>query len=249
MHTSKDVQRDFYETGYGGSPLGGEEIIAGFHLLSPNTRINRATAMLQGVKGDLLDVGCGPGPLLYQIRDQFSFLHGVDIAEAQLGKVRTWAESLRRKVHVHRCNIDVEPLPLPDASVDAACCMVVLEFVIRPEFAVSEIARVLRPGGVFVCSTGNIVSWKNRLRVLVGLDPRTTTFKGALNGGALHHFTQATFLRMLTQSGFEVEKVECSGRLWSLRRFWPSLLGGDILVRARKPLTGGAKQNARSTKL
>jgi malonyl-CoA O-methyltransferase len=38
-------------------------------------------------------------------------------------------------------------LPLGDASQDAAVCIESLEHVLRPEWAVAEICRVVRPGG------------------------------------------------------------------------------------------------------
>jgi len=233
-HSPKDVQREFYETGYGGLPADGRVILDGFAGLSPDSRISRAAALLQGSSGHFLDVGCGGGPLLYQVRAQFARLTGVDIAAVQLDRVRAWADTAGQPVELHRCNLDAEVLPLEGDSVDAAGCMVVLEFVIRPDHLVREVARVLRPGGVFVCSTGNIVSWRNRGRVLLGLDPQTTAFMGAVNGGALHHFTRATFINLLEQAGLVVEVVGCSGQWWCIRQYWPSLLGGDILVRARK---------------
>jgi len=46
---------------------------------------------------------------------------------------------------------DIEDLDFPDNSFDAAVCWSVLEHVPHPETAVSELTRVLRPGGeVFV---------------------------------------------------------------------------------------------------
>lgn len=231
----KDVQRDFYETGYGGPTVAAEAIAAGFARQSTDSRISRAAALLRGVSGHLLDVGCGSGPLLHAAQNDFEKLSGVDIAEAQLARARVWSAQAKIPLHLYRCNLDVESLPLPDGSVDAVTCMVVLEFVFSPDVVVSEIARVLRPGGMLVCSTGNIVSWKNRLRVLMGRNPQTTTFRGAINGGALHHFTQATFIELLARFGLKVEHVTCSGRWWRVRQFWPALLAGDILLRARKP--------------
>jgi SAM-dependent methyltransferase len=41
-------------------------------------------------------------------------------------------------------------IPLPDSSVDALYCVSVLEHVENPERAVPEVARVLKPGGLFV---------------------------------------------------------------------------------------------------
>lgn len=45
---------------------------------------------------------------------------------------------------------DIQKLPLPDASEDAIVCMSVLEHVENPFLAVSEMQRVLRPGGALL---------------------------------------------------------------------------------------------------
>jgi SAM-dependent methyltransferase len=45
---------------------------------------------------------------------------------------------------------DIHAMPLPDASVDAIFCMAVLEHVAKPWIAVSEMHRVLKPGGMLV---------------------------------------------------------------------------------------------------
>src|SRR5262249_23525794 len=132
---------------------------------------------------------------------------------------------------------DEDAIPLPSDSVDVAACLVVLEFVFDPRRGVAEIARVLKPRGLLVASVGNIASWKNRFRLLTGRIPSTTTantFDGAINGGALHMFTQATFRELLLKYGLKCEYTGCSGRAWRFRQKWPSLLAGDILVLARK---------------
>ena len=229
-----DPQRDFYEAGYGSKPGTAENVIAGMERLLPTERSRRAADLLHGTTGRFLDVGCGSGSLIYLLRGQFSDLAGVDIANVQLDRVRTWSSKLKLQPELYRANLDREKIPLPDASVDAAACIVLLEFVVEPETVLREIARVLRPGGILVASVGNIASWKNRLRLLLGFDPRTTTFRNALNGGALHYFTQQTFHETLERTGFSVEKTACSGRCWRVRKYWPALLGGDILVRARR---------------
>jgi SAM-dependent methyltransferase len=46
-------------------------------------------------------------------------------------------------------------MPLRDASVDTVVFSEVIEHLMRPELAVWEIARVLRPGGVLLMTTNN----------------------------------------------------------------------------------------------
>jgi SAM-dependent methyltransferase len=55
---------------------------------------------------------------------------------------------------VHDLNRDPR-LPFPDASFDAATCCVSVDYLTRPIEVFDEVARVLRPGGIFVCTFSN----------------------------------------------------------------------------------------------
>jgi SAM-dependent methyltransferase len=46
-------------------------------------------------------------------------------------------------------------IPLPDASQDAVVCTVSIDYLTRPVEVVTEVARVLRPGGVWCCTFSN----------------------------------------------------------------------------------------------
>lgn len=48
---------------------------------------------------------------------------------------------------------DAHSIPLKDASVDAVCIQAVLEHVLEPSKVVSEILRVLKPGGIVYAET------------------------------------------------------------------------------------------------
>ena len=54
---------------------------------------------------------------------------------------------------------DALTLPYPDASFDAVCSLDFLEHVEEPERVVAEVARVLRPGGLFFFHTFNRNFW------------------------------------------------------------------------------------------
>jgi SAM-dependent methyltransferase len=57
---------------------------------------------------------------------------------------------------VHDLNADPR-VPLPDESVDDAVCCVSIDYLVRPVEVFADVARVLRPGGRFVCTFSNRV--------------------------------------------------------------------------------------------
>jgi SAM-dependent methyltransferase len=46
------------------------------------------------------------------------------------------------------------PLPFPDATFDAVCCLEVLELLPDAQDALKEMSRLLRPGGILLTSRG-----------------------------------------------------------------------------------------------
>jgi SAM-dependent methyltransferase len=55
---------------------------------------------------------------------------------------------------VHDLNVD-PVLPFDDATFDAVTCCVSVDYLTRPLEVFADVARVLRPGGVFVCTFSN----------------------------------------------------------------------------------------------
>jgi SAM-dependent methyltransferase len=101
------------------------------HLLGPFTGNEAA-----------LDAGCGTGGLAFALAPFVSDVVGVDTRTDYLEAGRAAAPANVRLVEG-----DVMALPFGYAEFDLACCHRVLHHVRRPELAVSELARVTRPGG------------------------------------------------------------------------------------------------------
>jgi SAM-dependent methyltransferase len=59
-----------------------------------------------------------------------------------------------------------EPLPYPDAAFDGVVCVEVLEHIDGHERLFREVERLLKPGGVFLFTTPNVMSIKSRLSFL-----------------------------------------------------------------------------------
>jgi len=97
--------------------------------------------------GSLLDVGCGTGALLEQVRltDAGIELHGIDLSPAMLAVARQCLGSAA-DLQV----ADAEALPLPDGSVDAVVCVDSFHHYPRPDVALAEMRRVLRGCGELI---------------------------------------------------------------------------------------------------
>lgn len=101
----------------------------------------------------LLDVGCGGGLLSEPFAALGCQVSGVDRSLPTLEAARTHAAQSRLAIDYREAS--AEALPFDSASFDVVSCCDVLEHVDDLDKVVQEIARVLKPGGVFLFDTIN----------------------------------------------------------------------------------------------
>ena len=89
-----------------------------------------------------LDSGCGTGSLAFALAEHVAEVVGVDTRTEYLEAGRASAPA-----NVRLLEGDAMALPFGYAEFDLACSHRVLHHVRRPELAMSELARVARPGG------------------------------------------------------------------------------------------------------
>jgi len=89
----------------------------------------------------VLDVATGPGPVAARAAERGAHAVGVDLAPGMI--------ALAARLHPNAEFIvaDAERLPFPDDSFDAVVAGLAVLHLARPEQALAEWARVLRPGG------------------------------------------------------------------------------------------------------
>lgn len=104
---------------------------------------------------DVLDLGCGDGRSVDLFRPHGARWTGVDIADSQEVAERTRDDAVF-------VGFDGVTLPFGDAAFDVVWSKQVLEHVERPEPLLAEVARVLRPGGVFAGSTSLLEPFHSR---------------------------------------------------------------------------------------
>ena len=106
----------------------------------------------------ILDVGCGNARDIKQIVSSGATVVGVDSSQGMIDAAMrdlTEAESVNVQLEIG----DVTMLRFPAESFDKILCSEVIEHVPDLERAISEMYRVLKPGGCLVVSSPNRHSW------------------------------------------------------------------------------------------
>ena len=99
----------------------------------------------------VLDVGCGTGVVALTAARHGAVVTGVDLTPPLIERARENAALMGLSAEWHVG--DVEDLPFPEAEFDIVLSQFGHMFAPRPEVAVAEMLRVLRPGGTIAFST------------------------------------------------------------------------------------------------
>jgi ubiquinone/menaquinone biosynthesis C-methylase UbiE len=110
-----------------------------------------------GLTGKYLDIGSGKGELLTEIASRFPGLQSfacdcTDQLMKRLGQT------------VHVADLNHEPLPFDNNEFELVTCSETLEHLENYWVVLRETFRVLKPGGLAVFSTPNILNLRSRLR-------------------------------------------------------------------------------------
>ena len=96
-----------------------------------------------------LDVACGPGTLVLELAPRVRFARGVDLTAEMLRRARQ--SQLERLVPNAAFDLgEAEHLPYAGASFDLVTCQCSIHHMTKAELAVTEMARVTKPGGRLV---------------------------------------------------------------------------------------------------
>lgn len=179
--------------------------------------LDEASARLLGdVRGrSVLEVGCGAGQCARWLTIQGATVAGLDL-------------SLRQLQHSHRIDASTgtqvpvvcataTSLPFADRSFDAACSAFgALPFVAEPAAVMTEVARVLRPGGRWVFSVVHPMRWGfpddpteqglTMQRSYFDRTPYVETVDGRPSY-VEHHHTVGDWVRALVHAGFELRDI------------------------------------------
>jgi 2-polyprenyl-6-hydroxyphenyl methylase/3-demethylubiquinone-9 3-methyltransferase len=120
----------------------------------------------------VLDVGCGGGLLSEPFAAMGCEVTGIDQSLPTLDAASRHAQASGLSIDYRQG--DAGALPFADHSFDVVCCCDVLEHVDSPSAVIGEIARVLKPGGVFFFDTINRTLASKLVAIKLAQDCRLT---------------------------------------------------------------------------
>jgi 2-polyprenyl-3-methyl-5-hydroxy-6-metoxy-1,4-benzoquinol methylase len=169
---------------------------------TPREFVLRRRFLLERVRpGErLLDVGCAEGWFASELARAGVRVVGADVAEEPLRRARERDPGLDLRL----LDDDDDPWPLEDASFDAVWAGETIEHVADTARWLSEVRRVLRPGGRLLLSTPD----HGRLAVLwLALSRRAFETHFDPLADHLRFYTRATLTRLLGELGFQEVSV------------------------------------------
>jgi SAM-dependent methyltransferase len=202
---------------------------------------NEALVMLANSGKRVLEIGCGSGNVLYNLRNNFHELYGVELSNERADKLRRLARKHEFNCQIISGNIE-EKLDFPDRFFDVILWADVIEHVIDLWSAMSEIKRLLADRGRLVTCTPNVAELRRRLTLLRGRFPSTSGQDEGLlvrpnelfDGGHLHYFTFSSLAKLYRKYGIEPDRYLGFGKLGRFHNFYPSLFSSVICIAGGK---------------
>lgn len=185
-----------------------KEIAEGYDKIAKNVHLDtdfyrRCIAMHKGYSGSIVDIGCGQGLLLKELRkvaNQDATFSGTDISAemCRITKENNPDAIIKQG--------DAEDLPFDDNQFDIVFMTEVLEHLLDYPKALSEVKRVLKTDGVFIVTVPN----RDWLRYDFYDKIRNKSFQPVDD----HYFRFKEIADLLESGGFKIEKHRGSDNLF-----------------------------------
>ncbi len=205
-----------------------------YRILKPleKNRLKKTGELINGNNLSVLEIGCSDGKFLFENKFRWKNITAVDTDENKLKRAKE--RDYEVPVKFIREDFGREKMPFSENTFDLVVSIATLQYIYDLDLLFDEIFRVLKKGGHFIFEVPNMAVFWRRWQFLWGRLPRTSTVRKGWDTDVIHYFTFHDLEKFGKSKGFMVERASCSGIFDSLRQYWVSFLGGDIIFVCRK---------------
>mgnify|MGYP001308338269 FL=1 len=217
-------------------------------------RLNILRILEKNKDSKLLDLGCDDGFWTSCLAEKIGTkkIYGVEVVKDKIKKAKL------RRIVVKEFDLN-GTFDYPDDTFDVVHANQVIEHLYNTDGFISEVKRILRPGGYAIISTVNLASWHNVVALVLGCQPFDSA--NYSNFGTIGNpfsfwngkesensalqswqhvrvFTYRSLLDLFKHHGFVVERTNGSG-YYPLPNFFASLdkfHSHYIVFKIRRPL-------------
>ena len=132
------------------------------------TRKELVLASVDRASGNVLDIGCGPGILTKDLLGRNLRVFSADLSMEMMKRAKAQAMMSARPDNAHFVSTNISEICFADSTMDTVLCIGVVSYVNDYAPLLSEIHRVLKPGGTAVIQIDNI-TWPILYRKFVPL--------------------------------------------------------------------------------
>ncbi len=137
-----------------------------YKIMIDDSRYRKVFEILKKLKpGKFLEVGCNSGEFLEQVKTLGYEVSGMEISDKA-------AERGRKKSLDIKTADATKSFPFLKNSFDVILAGEIIEHTLDDAEFLKKIHNLLRPNGILIITTPNLISLKNRLLMLLGLNPR-----------------------------------------------------------------------------
>jgi len=166
------------------------------YLRALQSRVIDIVRLRQNV--NFLDIGCGTGRAVWLAAEKAGFMgnfYGVDISGKMIGKS---VENFRGHDNFHFIITSSESIPLKDNYFDTIICTNSFHHYLHPEKAMSEIFRLLKPGGRIFILDPVTDNWLVKLINLI---------LGLFESAHIKFYSSEEFMNFMVESGLKYAGV------------------------------------------
>lgn len=139
-----------------------------YAALKVNNRMNKILHHFNKIKKkeiNILELGFGGGQLAYNLIKEGHKYVGLDVSNNLVKSARARCKKLKNKKYKFICKSIDKKLSYPKNHFDVVIVCGVMQYVTKPIFTFSEILRVLKKDGFFICAQTNFLVLRNFLNL------------------------------------------------------------------------------------